>query len=165
MRAGQALHDDKPQSLRTVAAGLAARALNASSHRRLASSASAGVWQAGNPPGTHSCCRVVLEKAAPAAAAAAAFRRMAERDDVAMGGEGETIEIRVARRIFVGNLSWQTSWQVGRTAKQPLKGREEWGGTCGEATAHMAVRGPGACPCRAGRVLLAPRCTACPATT
>lgn len=38
---------------------------------------------------------------------------MSGRDDVAMGGEAETIEIRVARRIFVGNLSWQTSWQVG----------------------------------------------------
>lgn len=36
---------------------------------------------------------------------------MSGRDDVAMGGEAETIEIRVARRIFVGNLSWQTSWQ------------------------------------------------------
>ncbi len=26
---------------------------------------------------------------------------------------GEPVTIRVARRIFVGNLSWQTSWQVG----------------------------------------------------
>ncbi|KAL4458907.1 hypothetical protein ABPG75_013772 [Micractinium tetrahymenae] len=36
---------------------------------------------------------------------------MADYNDAAMGGEAETIEIRVARRIFVGNLSWQTSWQ------------------------------------------------------
>ena len=28
--------------------------------------------------------------------------------------EGEVQTIRVARRVFVGNLAWQTSWQARR---------------------------------------------------
>ena len=32
------------------------------------------------------------------------------------GGNGhqEVVEVRVARRVYVGNLAWRTSWQVGR---------------------------------------------------
>ena len=74
------------------------------------------------------------------------------------GGEERPIEIRVARRVYVGNLSYQTSWQVhtGRRMHVHARGERVYvaGGdmvrfSCGSQTRQALNPGAAAAPAAA----------------